>query len=110
MLEGSRKFYDKQNDVVIEGIYIVTRDFDPGQSLEEQPEKVLDIQNMVLSLSMYEDIGSMFLNGEIKIADRINLIDQMPLSGNEFIVIFFRSPLENEPRRVLMKISAKIKS
>jgi hypothetical protein len=107
MLEGSRNFYDKQNDVVIEGVYIVTRDFDPGQSLEEQPEKVLDIQNMVLSLSMYEDIGSMFLNGEIKIADRINLIDQMPLSGNEFIVIFFRSPLENEPRRVLMKISGQ---
>ena len=52
MLEGSRKFYDKQNDVVIEGIYIVTRDFDLRQSLEEQPEKVLDIQNMVLSLSM----------------------------------------------------------
>ena len=54
-------FYDKQNDVVIEGIFIVTPDFDPGQSLEQQPEKVLDIQNMVLSLSIFEDIGSMFL-------------------------------------------------
>ena len=90
MVDSSRNFYDKQNDVVIGGIFIATVDFDPSKSLEEQPDKVLDIQNMVTSLSIFEDIGSHFLHGEVTIADRINLIDQMPLNGNEQIIVNYR--------------------
>ena len=95
MVDSSRNFYDKQNDVVIGGIFIATVDFDPSKSLEEQPDKVLDIQNMVTSLSIFEDIGSHFLHGEVTIADRINLIDQMPLNGNEQLVVYYRSPLNS---------------
>ena len=91
---NDRTIMDKQNDVVIEDITL---------SSQYAPEP-LSIVRSAMSLSIFEDILSHFLIGEITIVDGINLIDKYPIVGREFVTITFRTTLYSETKDVTMRI------
>jgi len=91
---NDRTIMDKQNDVVIEDVTL---------SSQYAPEP-LSIVKSVMSLSIFEDILSHFLIGEITIADGINLVDKYPIVGREFVTITFRTPLYDDTKEVTMRI------
>jgi hypothetical protein len=52
----------------------------------------LDITNYVLEVNVYEDIFSNVLTGTIAVRDTINLIDLLPIVGNELVSIDINTP------------------
>src|ERR1035437_4071324 len=51
----------------------------------------VDIRTQMLSLSIFEDIFSPVLTGEITLLDNIGLFDHLPISGNEKLTVQFYS-------------------
>ena len=72
MTDASRTFMDKENDVVIESI-LLSGDNSPVNPVTNIPESV-DILELVNSFSIFEDINSPFVVGEVTISDRLNMI------------------------------------
>lgn len=66
--------------------------------------EVLDISSFMLEVHLYEDVFSPHMTGKIVLADAINLISSIPLLGDEFITLKFRTPtLEDIPSNVIEK-------
>lgn len=53
---------------------------------------VLDIKDYLVELNIYEDIFSNFLTGDLLISDSRNLIKEMPILGEEFLIVKIRTP------------------
>tara|TARA_R100000458_G_scaffold45079_1_gene43248 strand:- start:750 stop:2192 length:1443 start_codon:yes stop_codon:yes gene_type:complete len=102
MTDASRTFMDKENDVVIETI-LLSSDNSPVNPATAIPESV-DILELVNSFSIFEDINSPFVVGEVTISDRLNMIDRVPIVGNEKISIFFRTPTNDRLRFMTFRV------
>ena len=103
MTDNDRTFMDRQNDVIIEDILLST---------EGSSEK-LSIKGIVASVSIFEDITSCFMEGNILISDGQNIIDKVPFTGKEFITMSYRTPIEEDVKTVKMRIygqSARVRS
>jgi hypothetical protein len=62
---------------------------------------VIDVFNFVVELSLFEDIQSPSLSGELVINDAIDLTNLFPLIGEERIFISFKTPGFSEESRVV---------
>ena len=62
-------------------------------------QEPLSIVKSTMSVSIFEDILSHFLIGEITLVDGINLIDKYPIVGREIIEITFRTPLYSDTKK-----------
>lgn len=51
----------------------------------------IDLHPQLLTLTIYEDIFSPVLSGEILISDNVGYFDNLPISGNEKLLVKFRS-------------------
>jgi len=54
--------------------------------------KVIDLKDFLVELNVYEDIFSNTLYGDIVLSDSRNLIDFLPIIGEEYITVHFRTP------------------
>lgn len=54
--------------------------------------KIYDIRNMPIQITIYEDMFSPFMTGNIVIEDALDLIYNIPLVGEELLDIEFKSP------------------
>ena len=54
--------------------------------------KKYDIRNLVLEVSIYEDIFSNVMTGYIVVQDSASFITQLPLAGIEQVTVQFRTP------------------
>tara|TARA_R100000005_G_scaffold52979_1_gene25904 strand:- start:11451 stop:12854 length:1404 start_codon:yes stop_codon:yes gene_type:complete len=90
----NRTIMDKQNDVVIEDITLSS----------QYATEPLSIVKSTMSVSIFEDILSHFLIGEITLVDGINLIDKYPIVGREIIEITFRTPLYSDTKKVKLRV------
>ena len=52
----------------------------------------IDIREQVLSIELFEDIFSPFITGKVAITDSQDLINRMPLIGQELIQIDIQTP------------------
>jgi len=102
MTDASRTVIDKENDVVIETI-LLSGDNSPVDPATNTPESV-DILELVNSFSIFEDINSPFVVGEVTISDRLNMIDRVPIVGNETISILFRTPTNDRQRFMKFRV------
>lgn len=59
---------------------------------------VQDITPQVIGIEIYEDIFSPFLSGKIMLKDAQDIINLMPLIGEEFVALKFRTPLLPEDK------------
>ncbi|NBO99972.1 MAG: hypothetical protein EBU90_07555 [Proteobacteria bacterium] len=57
---------------------------------------VLEIKDYLVELNIYEDLFSNFLTGDILISDSRNLIKEMPIIGEEFLIVKVRTPSLSE--------------
>lgn len=62
---------------------------------------VIDIINFVVELSLFEDIQSPSLSGEVVINDSLDLTNLFPLIGEERIFISFKTPSFSEESRII---------
>jgi hypothetical protein len=53
---------------------------------------VLDVKDYLVELNIYEDIFSNFLTGDLLISDSRNLTKELPILGEEFLVIRLKTP------------------
>ena len=54
-------------------------------------EKVIDITTLVQSFNIYEDLFKNVTSCDIIIADAMGLIDGLPIVGDEYITLSYRS-------------------
>lgn len=67
-------------------------------------EATADITDFMMEINLYEDLFSFCMTGNVIIADAANLISNLPIVGNEFITVKFRTPtLEDSPENVIQK-------
>lgn len=52
----------------------------------------IDLKNVTVEFAVYEDLFSNFMTGEITVQDASSLIETLPLVGEEFVRIRFRTP------------------
>lgn len=52
----------------------------------------VDIRNLMVEMNIYEDIFSNYLSGTITISDSLDLINNIPLVGEENLVIEYHTP------------------
>ena len=50
---------------------------------------VVDLNDYLIELNLYEDIFSNFLHGQIMISDSRNLLSRLPIIGEEFLVLSY---------------------
>lgn len=53
---------------------------------------VVDLQDYLIEINIFEDIFSNFLQGQIMLSDSRNLIAKMPLIGNEYLALKIETP------------------
>lgn len=67
-------------------------------------EATADITDFMMEINLYEDLFSFCMTGNVILADAANLISNLPIVGNEFITVKFRTPtLEDSPENVIQK-------
>jgi hypothetical protein len=66
--------------------------------------KKLDLTNIFISLSLYEDIFTHFSTAKLIIEDSFDLQQTVPLIGGEKIRVLFLSQNDNEPKRRTFEI------
>ena len=67
-------------------------------------EATADITDFMMEINLYEDLFSFCMTGNVILADAANLISNLPIVGNEFITVKFRTPtLEDWPENVIQK-------
>lgn len=59
--------------------------------------KATDIQYMVESGVFYENIVTPIVYGQIEVLDGLNLIDKLPITGFDYILVSFKSPGSSKP-------------
>lgn len=65
---------------------------------------VVDLSNFFVELHLYEDIFSPSLSGKIVIADALNLINTLPIIGDEAITLKIRTPtLPDDKQNIIEK-------
>ena len=70
---------------------------------EASPAVVRD-NKFMMEINLYEDLFSFCMTGNVIVADAANLISNLPIVGNEFITVKFRTPtLEDSPENVIQK-------
>ena len=57
---------------------------------------IVDLSEFLVELNLYEDIFSSHIYGDILISDSRNLIDTLPIIGEEFLNIEFFTPTVEE--------------
>lgn len=53
---------------------------------------VVDLNDYLVEINIFEDIFSNFLHGQIMLSDSRNLIAKMPLIGDEYLLVKFETP------------------
>jgi hypothetical protein len=56
---------------------------------------VVDLNDYLIELNLYEDIFSNFLHGQIMISDSKSLLSRLPIIGEEFLVLSYGTPRLN---------------
>ncbi len=59
-------------------------------------EVVVDLSAIMLEMNIYEDLFTNYLTGTISISDSLDLINNVPLIGEEKILISYRTPGSND--------------
>ena len=55
-------------------------------------ESAVDLRNITVEFSVYEDLFSNFMTAEITIQDTSSMIETLPIVGEEFVKITFSTP------------------
>lgn len=53
---------------------------------------ITDLEEFMIELNIYEDIFNNFLRGDIVISDSRNLIKELPIVGEEYLIVKLRTP------------------
>lgn len=53
---------------------------------------VVDLNDYLVEINIFEDIFNNFLSGQIMLSDSRNLIAKMPIIGNEYLLVKFETP------------------
>ena len=64
---------------------------------------IVDLSEFLVELNLYEDIFSSHIYGDILISDSRNLIDTLPIIGEEFLNIEFFTPTFEEQNQIIKK-------
>ena len=65
---------------------------------------VVDLQDYLVEINIFEDIFSNFLHGQIMLSDSRNLIAKMPLIGNEYLAIKVETPTLGVPIEKIFRV------
>lgn len=71
----------KAGDVVIESLKLLSLN-----------NTLTDLDDFLIELNLYEDMFTNFLRGDIAISDSRNLIQILPIIGEEYLLLKFRTP------------------
>lgn len=71
----------KAGDVLIESLKLVSIN-----------QTITDLEDFLIELNIYEDMFSNFLRGEIALSDSRNLIQTLPIIGEELLILKLRTP------------------
>lgn len=66
----------------------------------------VNIKNLLISISIYEDIDEPYLYSEFNILDAIDLVKDLPIIGNETIELSFKTPMRLVTSKYKFKIYA----
>lgn len=64
---------------------------------------VVELKEFLVELNLYEDIFSNTLYGDIVLSDSRNLIDTLPIIGEEYLNVFFYTPSFLEQKQFIKK-------
>lgn len=64
---------------------------------------IVDLNEFLVELNLYEDIFSSHMYGDILISDSRNLIDTLPIIGEESLVLEFFTPSFEEQQQIIKK-------
>jgi len=84
MSEYATKQLDRAGDVDIQELTIISAQ-----------GKFLDVKDYLSELNIFEDIFSPSLYGNMLVQDSRNLIKELPITGDEYIVVKFKTPTIN---------------
>lgn len=56
---------------------------------------IVDLEDYLIELNLYEDIFSNFLHGQIQLSDSRNLIASLPILGEEYLILTLQTPSIN---------------
>ena len=65
--------------------------------------KIVELKEFLVELNLYEDIFSNTLYGDIVLSDSRNLIDMLPIVGEEYLNVHFYTPTLLEEKQVIRK-------
>lgn len=65
---------------------------------------VVDLQDYLVEINIFEDIFANFLHGQIMLSDSRNLISKMPLIGDEYLAIKVETPTIGIPIEKLFRV------
>ena len=71
----------KPGDVIIESLKLLNIN-----------NVITDLDEFLIEINLYEDIFSNFIRGEIALSDSRNLIENLQLMGEEYLILKFRTP------------------
>ncbi len=66
-------------------------------------DTIVELNDFLVELNLYEDIFSTHLYGDILISDSRNLIDSMPIIGEEYLNVEFFTPTFEEKKQIIKK-------
>lgn len=78
---SSQDSLQKAGDVVIESLKLLSVN-----------NTLTDLDDFLIELNFYEDIFTNFIRGEISLSDSRNLIQTLPIIGEEYLLLKFRTP------------------
>lgn len=64
---------------------------------------IVDLNEFLIELNLYEDIFSSHLYGDIFLSDSRNLIDTLPIIGEEYLNVEFFTPTFEEKKQIIKK-------
>lgn len=80
-MNRSAEFLQRAGDILIEELLLVSSN-----------GVYIDIRSSFREINIFESIYSPVLNGDIFIADNVNLVKNLQMTGNEYIVIKLKTP------------------
>src|SRR5210317_1980491 len=57
--------------------------------------QVANISSAVMEINVYEDLHSNFLSGNIVFVDTVDIVNTLPILGQEYLEFKFRTPIES---------------
>jgi hypothetical protein len=91
--EISRKTF-KPNEIDLQSIVLIAHN----------QTTVLDVKHMVHELNVYESIYSKAVKADLVIEDSIGLIERMPLVGDEWCMIKFKTPKYEKAFQMIFRV------